>query len=438
MPVLSPPRKLLQMQAWMANWRPMDALLPLSMSLHTYKSTRELGVGLLVAWMLWRLSQSLIRGDDNGPGTSTPRPYLGMFLALLLLNARPIVMRDDLYGPSQFLLIALGFVIGLQLSSRSWKITLGWLAVCILPLLGQFVMEAMATGSPYSIASIKTIYEASMRGHGGINRFATLILMLTMSAWYFLLSVRSRMGKVLAMISVICGYILCLGSGSRIAIYGAPLAALLAWSFLRLYGRDSKTLRFIIFGVGATFASVLLWWFLLSPEASRNRLSDLFRFEAASCWLSIMFSGQNRFLWGVGYGSETSNKICDHIPDFRGQVGTIGHAHNTFAQIAGQHGLLGLIALAIVAMIILQGIRLQLAAAKSRLPLALGPSGITWAEIAIGLNLAITFNVLATTVYIYNQINQLLIGLLCASAIRSVSLSRKVATLPSYSDQESP
>jgi hypothetical protein len=115
------------------------------------------------------------------------------------------------------------------------------------------------------------------------------------------------------------------------------------------------------------------------------------------------------------------NKICYHIPDFRGQYGTIGHAHNTFAHIAGQHGFLGLIALIILILLVVRGLRGQFISVQPRLPLPLSLSGTTWAEAALGVNLALALNFLATTIHISNQINQVLIGLLAATAINAVS-----------------
>lgn len=420
LPPFLPPIQL-RFKSWWALWRPVDALLPLSIALHTYKSSRELGVALLVIWMAWRLTLSLIEAASDGQRSASLQLYLALLLGLLLVNARVITLRDDVQGPSQFLLIALGFVIGCQLLPRAWRITFGWLAVSLLPLLGLFVVEALATGAPLTLGQVETIYNNTMRGHGGISRFATLVLMLTMCAWYFTIFARGLLARGLGLVTVISGYALCLGSASRIAIYGAPLAALLAWSLLRLQGRRNTMLFRLLLVAGTAFVTLLLWWFVFSPDAAQNRLSDFFRMEAARCWLSIMFSGHNRFIWGIGYGSEIPNRICYHIPDFRGQYGTIGHAHNTFAHIAGQHGLLGLIALLILILLVVRGLRGQFTSVQPHLPLPLSLSGTSWAEAALGVNLALALNFLATTIHISNQINQVLIGLLAATAINSFS-----------------
>lgn len=410
---------LKSVRPWLERWRPVDALLPISIALHVYKSSREAGVGLLVIWLAWRLLNGLLNGNHNLQRPAGFQAHLGMFLGLLLVNARLIALRDDVQGPSQFLLIALGFVIGCLLGARAWRVTLGWLAVATLPLLTLFLAEAHASSMPLTFAQLEIIYNTTMRGHGGISRFATLVLMLTTCAWYFTLFAQTQLSRAVGILSLISGYVLCLGSGSRTAIYGAPLAAFLAWFVTRLQGRRNQMLMRFLLGAGGLFVVLLLWWFVLSPEAARNRMSDLNRMEAARCWLSIMFSGKERFLFGSGYGSEIPNRICHHIPDFRGQYGTIGHAHNTFAHIAGQHGLLGLIALLILILLILKGLRGQFLALRPWLPRPLSPAATTWAEAALGLNLALALNVVATTIHISNQINQVLIGLLAASALNA-------------------
>jgi O-antigen ligase len=289
--------------------------------------------------------------------------------------------------------------------------------VSSLLLLGQFVAEAHLTGLPLSLASIETICSTTMRGHGGVNRFGTLALLLTMSAWYFTFLSRSLVLKSFGVVSLISAYIMCLGTGSRIASYGAPLAAIVAWASLRLLGRRSVKLPRFLLAAGSAFLALLMWWFVFSPESARNRMSDFFRLEAARCWFSIMFSGRNRFIWGVGYGSETPNRICYHIPDARGELGTIGHAHNTLAHIAGQHGMLGLVALFILLLIVGVGLRNQCRSIRLSLPLPLRTPLMPWAEVTLGLNLAILFNFLATTVHRSHQINQVLIGMLAASAL---------------------
>jgi hypothetical protein len=417
MPDANSPSLLRRIRSWQQKWQPADILLPISIGLHTHKPTRETSLGLLVIWMAWRLAIPLVErywgSDRRGPVL----PHVALFLGLLLVNARPIALRDDMEGPTQFLLIAMGFVIGTLFLPQAWRATLGWFAVTTIPLAALFLQEATASKLPLNLGSIETIYTSTMLGHGGINRFATLVLMLTMGAWYFLLLSRGLLARSLGVAGVICGYILCLGSGSRIALAAPPLAAALAWAALRLKGR-SRLLR-LRAAILAAAIPVLwgLWWYLLSPAAALNRGSDFLRAAAARCWLSIMFSKGSRFLFGIGYGSDKPNQICHHIPDFRGRLGSIGHAHNTLAQMGGQHGILGILSLLILVALVVLGISRQLSSVRGILPLGTGCT--TWAEASLGINLALALSALATTVHIANQVNQVLIGLLAATALSS-------------------
>lgn len=408
-------------------WLPMDALLPFVICLHAYKDTRKLAMGLLVIWLAWRLLIPLVAtyraSDRSGPVL----PHVTLFLALLLVNARLISLREDVAGPSQFLLIALGLVIGTTLSNQGWQSILAWLGFSTIPLGALFLWHGATSSSPFSLSAIETIYNTLLAGHGGISRFATLVMLLTLCAWYGLLMRSGPRWKWLGVVAVISGAVLCLGSGSRVAQAGVPLAVVASWAMLRLKGRSRRLQRRVLLTVFGIPLALALWWFGVGPEAAINRLSDFRRMEAARCWLALMFSGRNRFIFGVGYGSETPNQFCRHIPDFRGELGTIGHAHNTFAQMGGQHGLLGILALLLVVLLVVLGLRRQLSGVQGRLPL--GPSGTTWPEVSLGLNLALAFNALATTIHISNQVNQVLIGLLAATALTVSSSDAAVPDL---------
>lgn len=398
---------------------PLDGLLPLIICLHAYKNTRELAVAFLVIWIAWRLLIPLVAGvwasDRRGPVLS----LVTLFLALLLVNARLISLRDDVAGPSQFLLIALGVAIGTLLSDRGWQSVLAWLGFSTIPLGALFLWHRGASGFPFSLTSIEKIYNTLMAGHGGISRFATLVMLLTLCAWYGLLLLSGPRWRLLGVVAVSSGYLLCLGSGSRVAQVVVPLAVGASWAVLRLKGRSRRLQRRVLLTVFGIPLALALWWFGVGPEAAINRLSDFRRMEAARCWFALMFSGRNRFIFGVGYGSEKPNQFCYHIPDFRGELGTIGHAHNTVAQMGGQHGILGILALFLVVLMVVLGLRRQLAGVPLSLPL--GPRGTTWAEVSLGLNFALAFNALATTIHISNQVNQVLIGLLAATALRARS-----------------
>ena len=67
--------------------------------------------------------------------------------------------------------------------------------------------------------------------------------------------------------------------------------------------------------------------------------------------------------------------------------------------------------------------------------LPLGLNGTTAVEMALGINLALAFMALATTIHHRNQLNQVLIGLLAATA---VCIIRPVSTESAKSVPEPP
>lgn len=402
---------------WLRRWLPLDALLPVIICLHAYKDARDSANALLVIWMAWHLFFPLVERFVTSDRSGPVLPNVAIFLALLLVNARSISLRDDPAGPSQFLLIALGVVIGSLLSEWGWQSVLAWLGISTIPLGALFLWQGVASGSPLSLGAVEQIYTSFLAGHGGISRFATLVMLLTLCAWYGLLLRSQRTLRLLGVVAVLSGYLLCLGSESRVAQLGVPLALVASWLVLMLKGRPKRFNRRVLLAVISTPLVLAFWWFVVGPEAAENRMSDFRRMEAARCWLSMMVSGRNRFIFGVGYGSEKPNRFCHHIVDFRGELGTIGHAHNTFAQMAGQHGILGILALVIVIVLVVLGLRRQLGGLRVTLPLR--PGTTPWAQVSLGLNFALAFNALVTTIHISNQVNQVLIGLLAATALRS-------------------
>ena len=85
------------------------------------------------------------------------------------------------------------------------------------------------------------------------------------------------------------------------------------------------------------------------------------------------------------------------------------------AQIAGNHGLLGLIGLFAFTALIVHGLWRQLQANQHRLNWSPWDS-TNWAEISLGLNVALLFCAFSTTVQEFSPMNQLLIGLVAGAA----------------------
>ena len=403
---------------WFIKIQPVDVLLPISIVLHTFqdKPLKTTSLGLLVIWMTWRLLVPLLQGVINGDRNfeekfQTP---LILLLGLLLINTRMITLRTDLQGAVQFLLIALGVLVGSLLSQRQWKHTLTWLGIASLPLSFLFLHEAIASGFPLVLSSVKPIFNTRLDGYGSLNRFATLLVMVTMASWYSFILNRGLLIKGITLAGAISGYLLCVGSGSRMATWAVPISALMAWLVMRLKGRSKKFWALAISLIALLAIALILWWYL-GPNVRDNVYSDSHRLAAAVCWLSGMLSGNNRFIYGVGWSNEKLNEFCYHIPNHDHTLGHLGHGHNTLAQMGGHHGLLGIIALMMLVILIVRGLLRQQSSIREVLPL--GFRGTTWPEMALGINFALAFNALSTTIHHRSQVNQILIGLLAATAL---------------------
>ncbi|MCP9885705.1 O-antigen ligase family protein [Synechococcus sp. ATX 2A4] len=401
--LVCPPKRLLS-RLWVI--QVYDALLPVVITLHSFTEGRKPALGLLVIWMSIRLVNKLVPQFRQPPWRP---PLEAILLALLLVNTRVIVLREDVDGPTNFLLIALGFVIGSSQGLREWRASFGWLALTPL-LLAINILNRHSAASILSSSFVKDVYEAVMDGHGGINRFATILMLVTLSAAAFSLLARSLSGRVFGTTAALAGYALCVGTDSRLAQIAPPLALVIGMAAARW---KKGFTRFVLFLFGAAATAALLvgsWWFLFAPDASINQSSDLGRLRAGACWLSLMFTGNNRFIYGVGYGAK-ANEMCSHLRE----GGGFGHAHNTIAQVGGQLGLLGILAFLIVVIVISMGLRRQALSVAC-------PSGqprfhLAFFQAAVSLNVLLLLNALATTIYRSNQVTQCLIGFLAATSL---------------------
>ena len=118
-----------------------------------------------------------------------------------------------------------------------------------------------------------------------------------------------------------------------------------------------------------------------------------------------MLNFSERLLMGSGYDTSGLREACESVRPGH----SFGHAHNTVAQIAGNHGLLGLIVLLALTGSILRGLWRQ---RRTESTPRWSPWGTTsWFEISLALNLALVFCALSTTVQEFSPVNQLLIGL---------------------------
>ena len=321
-----------------------------------------------------------------------------------------MIERDDYRGPVKFLLILIGLLIGSQFTKKQWLSLLRWLSITIIPIAAWFSWK-MHLNDDWAIKSIFRIYyEHTQQSMGSINRLATTAGLLTLSAWYSSTQMHKIPARTASLMIAFAGYLIILGTGSRMAIIAVPIAIFVPWLWVRINNRLS-TKQLIIASIAALgLTGSFAWHFVIAKSFAT---SDVMRLRMASCWIHRgMLKPTERFWIGTGFDSAKLSEACEYIRPGH----PFGHAHNTFANIAGHHGLLGLIVLISFSVLVAYGLWRQQRASTQIL--SWSPFNSTsWAEISLGLNLTLLIFAASTTIYIFSPINQILIGLVAGSAL---------------------
>jgi len=398
----------------------INSLIPATVALHLSADSRQLGLLALFAWVVLQLLNRIRTLVREG---ATQETWLiwALLLGLFLFNVRNIVLRDDYRGPILILLIGTGLLLGSQFCPRQWRNLLAWLAVGIVPIALFFVIQLSLDGA-WSIpanayvcpehlnasAMFCTYYKLVQPSMGSINRLATLLTFLTLAAWYSSTLARLCWSRAAHLVLAATGYWIILRIDSRMAVLAVPFAIILSWLGLRLRQRFSLKAWMLSLLVVVTALGAAAWEVILKSEV----LSNTERLRLASCWIRKgMFRSAERFWMGSGYDTRSIGEACESIRP----GDPFGHAHNTFAQIAGNHGVLGLIGLIAFTALIMRGLWGQLQLHQYRLDW--WPwSSTNWAETSLGLNLALLFCALSTTVQEFSPVNQVLVGLIAGSA----------------------
>ncbi|MFY8147650.1 MAG: O-antigen ligase family protein [Prochlorococcaceae cyanobacterium] len=430
----SPPTPLKRFGTAISNG--LDALLPLIFSLQLYRSQVLLSTGLLLIWLALRLVSQAVLQRQHRPGGT---PWAVLLLGLMLVNVRVVLLGEESSpsGPSDFLMVVLGLSAGAGRSPGSWGASLQWIGITSLPI--AILLALHWPGSFDWNLPMEVLLDLRKLGMGGLNRYATLVMAFTVCATYGGL-LESKGWKRWPLLAVaLLGYVLCLRTGSRLALLAPPLALFLAYLITRARGRLNRH-SLLLFGLGSTGAVAALmgiWWFVLAPSRNTNLMSDLGRLKAAQCWAGVAFSGENRFLYGIGLGDRAREFCAAATMQARGEgFRRLGHAHNTLAQILGETGSLGLLAVVLLLVVLALALRHRLRSTPA--PLPWGPSGTGPTEAALGLVLLLLCNALATTVFLINPASQCLIGYLASMAFWGLPGRVLSAAAPSPLDQSAP
>ena len=408
----------------------IHSLIPATVALHLTQNTRELGLMALYAWIVLQLVRQIKQFVDQHAKQETLISW-GVLLSLVLFNSRNIVLRDNYRGSVIFLLIATGLLIGSHFNQRQWERLLSWLAISIIPIalfftvhLGQpggwLLRVAECSGHKEAPVMFCTYYKLVQPSMGSINRLATLMTFLTLASWYCACIAKKSWERFAFLILTAFGYWITLGTDSRMAIIAIPISILLPWLGFRL--RERLTSKQILFSLvaTATVVAIAAWELVIKHGLG----SDVMRLRQISCWIrNGMFGSAERFWMGSGYNTNSLREACHYINPEK----SFGHAHNTLAQIAGNHGLLGLIGLGALIALIMNGLWRQNRISGVHLSW-LPWYSTTFGEINTALNIALLICAASTTVQEFSPVNQVLIGLVAGSAFPVRAHAPQVAT----------
>jgi len=178
----------------------------------------------------------------------------------------------------------------------------------------------------------------------GVNQGAYLLgLLLLIALALFWRSKQPRWKWVASLAAVVVAAVMVWQTGSRAALLAAALSAGLVW--LRKQATSTEVWRGMTL-LGLATGAVLLTKQLLSPSSAGipgiDLSSDTGRLAIARCYSAIPFSGNNRFLYGIGF--DRSGEFCsDPI-----HGGVADHAHNVYLQLFASTGVLGVFGLVLL------------------------------------------------------------------------------------------
>ena len=321
----------------------LDAAFPLAVGLLCLDQRTPAFLVLLV-WLIWRLSLQIPR-----------QPLVLVFLVLLGAQAGLFVLERDLQpsSASDPLVIALGFVAMAGRSSQQWRNTLAWIALSVLPL------GIWAAGQDPTVRLDLPV--------GGLNRLGFLLGLLQLSGWASIWLSRVWPQRLAFAALTVATVPMILHNGSRVALL-APLLAVLAsftaalWIKRPLERLPSGWELVVPFRRAWTLALtglllmslllVLRYWYFSPAVARVNILSDRGRIETAQCWARQPWrKGGARLLLGLGYNDAVQKRCLGRQLPALDEVGRregLPHAHNLFAQVMAENGLLGMSSLAVV------------------------------------------------------------------------------------------
>ena len=213
-----------------------------------------------------------------------------------------------------------------------------WNRLLILPTLGFLPLLATITSKPWTPNPFV-----------GSNQAAYLfgLFFSVITIWIIAKFQKSWMLLGPALILVVT-FVFLWQTGSR-----AALISVLASCLFVFVARQFKTKKFWK-NLGLTSIILIIVYILRAIFSSSSSLpglkagSDAGRILAYQCFASLPFSGNNRFVYGVGF--DRVGELCQ--VKFQGL--TLDHAHNLYLQIWASTGILGIIGILLMSFMLIR------------------------------------------------------------------------------------
>jgi len=401
------------------------AVLSAGIVLQLNKSTRELSLGLIVIWLASMFTRALWSNRNKKEHKQTNILY-GTSLGLALIQARTITQREDEEGITQFLLIAGALIAGSSLKTKEMKALLQWLGVTAASI-SLILLSALVPDYSYSEQGMTQMYEKVFReGLGDINSLRFVLALLTaFSATAAILS-QNKLNRFFMASFTVITYIAVIPTGSRMAMIAPIIALIIA---LLIQGRSAiakgeKHIWQTACWLGAFACGLMSWKLVIEPDLAGGMTSDSLRVRIWLCWLKSITTGSNRFLHGFGHNNKHEiAKVCNDKAlnlSIDSTITSHHHAHNTIVNIISHHGILGLVAITILAILLIRSLL------KTRHEIKLIPGNLAKEErnlLAANAMTGVTLLIcaLSNTIYNQNQVLNILIGLSLAIPFCSIS-----------------
>jgi hypothetical protein len=358
---------------------------------------------------------------------SAQQPIFLIFLCLALTNMGAVVLErgSQPSDASDFLIISLSFAAGVQRPKEQWHRSLAQISLCLLP-----IAIAACLKTPETLLQFPDI---------NVNRLSFLLGLLITMIWGLIQISDTAKARLAWMAWMSMALPLVLLSGSRAPLILPTLGIAIAVLLTRkLTNRDSpdgtgrplwQKVLAVITGIAILAAGATQFWYHKAADSGINRVSDTWRTTTALCWAKQPFTEGVPWL-GLGHVNKI-RKHCDSkklpamqdvinnstLTEEQTKIATqaaakgLPHAHNTYAQILAETGLVGLGAVAIAAMWIARTVQ------RPRLTPANKQTSRDGLVLRAALPIAVYLAIAGATTsfHLYLPLNQILIGYLMAT-----------------------